>query len=97
MVPRHPYCCFQHVVSCWVGKATAGFPSEILVVCLILYQWDLLLHKIDCSVEQRHKYKGELSHWLCLDVVLHTFVRKRCIIDRRKANSSLSVSGRQKV
>jgi len=69
----------------------------MLVVCLILYQWDLLLHKIDCSVEHRHKYKGKLSHWLYLDVFSRTFVGKRCILDRRKANSSMSVSGRQKV
>lgn len=92
-----PYCCFQRVVPCHVGNATAVFTLEILVVCLILYQWDLLLHKIDCSVEQRRKYKGKLSHWLYLDVFSHTFVGERRILDRRKANSSLSVSGRQKV
>lgn len=75
-VPLHPHWCFQHAIPRGVGNATAVFTLEILVVCLILYQWDLLLHKIDCSVEQRHKYKGTLSHWRYLDVFSHTFVRK---------------------
>lgn len=64
------------MVPCHVGNGTAVFTLQILVICLILYQWDLLLHKIDCSVEQRHKYKGKLSHWLYLDVFSRTFVGK---------------------
>lgn len=74
MVPLHPYCCFQCVVP--HRGATAVFTLEILVVHLILYQCDLLLHEIGCFVEQRHKYKGKLSHWLYLDVFTYFYGEK---------------------
>lgn len=78
-------------------NATAAFTPEMLVVCLILYQRDLLLLQIDCSVEQTTQVQGHTESLAVFRCVLAYFCEERCILDRRKANSSLSVSGRQKV
>ena len=95
--PLHPYWCFQPAVYCGVENATAAFTPEMLVVCLILYQRDLLLLQIDCTIEQRTQVQGHTESLAVFRCVFAYFCEERCVLNRRKADSSLSVNGRQKL